>query len=71
MDPPTRAVPRRLVRRAGLTVFNPRPRTGGDVDHIVPHHCHIVNIQGNSYRMRQHQHWLRSASEERRDEIAP
>ena len=29
------------------------------------HHCHIVNIRGNSYRMREHQDLLRSASEDR------
>ena len=31
------------------------------------HHCHIVDIRGNSYRMWNHQHWLRSASEQRRE----
>ena len=31
----------------------------------LPHHCHIVNIRGNSYRMRQHQQWLRSRGPER------
>ena len=34
------------------------------------HHCHIVNIRGNSYRMREHQHWLRTASDERREGVA-
>ena len=33
------------------------------IDRLL-HHCHIVNIRGNSYRIRQHQHWLRSASEQ-------
>ena len=31
------------------------------------HHCHIVNIRGNSYRMREHQDLLRSGSEEPRE----
>ena len=39
------------------------------IDRLL-HHCHIVNIRGNSYRMREHQHWLRSASEERREGVA-
>ncbi len=34
------------------------------------HHCHIVNIRGNSYRMREHQQWLRSAAERQRQDIA-
>ena len=25
------------------------------IDRLL-HHCHIVNIRGNSYRMREHQH---------------
>ena len=25
-------------------------------------HCHIVNIRGNSYRMREHRNLMRSAS---------
>ena len=40
------------------------------IDRLL-HHCHIVNIRGNSYRMREHQHWLRSASDERREGVAP
>ena len=36
------------------------------IDRLL-HHCHIVNIRGNSYRMREHQDLLRSASEERRE----
>ena len=39
------------------------------IDRLL-HHCHIVNIRGNSYRMREHQHWLRSASEDRHEEVA-
>ena len=33
------------------------------IDRLL-HHWHIVNIRGNSYRMREHQHWLRKASEQ-------
>ena len=40
------------------------------IDRLL-HHCHIVNILGNSYRMREHQHWLQSTSEQRREEAAP
>ena len=29
------------------------------------HHCHIVNIRGNSYRIRAHQDLLRTAADER------
>ena len=36
------------------------------IDRLL-HHCHIVNIRGNSYRMREHQHWLRTASDEQRE----
>ena len=38
------------------------------IDRLL-HHCHIVNIRGNSYRMREHQHWLQSASEDRREGV--
>ena len=31
------------------------------------HHCQIVNIRGNSYRMREHQHWLSAAAEQQRE----
>ena len=31
------------------------------------HHCHIVNIRGNSYRIRERQHWLRAAAEQQRE----
>ncbi len=34
------------------------------IDRLL-HHCHIVNIQGNSYRIRAHQNLLRPAHEER------
>ena len=36
------------------------------IDRLL-HHCHIVNIRGNSYRMREHQHWLRTVSDEQRE----
>ena len=39
------------------------------IDRLL-HHCHIVNIRGNSYRMREHQHWLRAASEQQRERVA-
>ena len=39
------------------------------IDRLL-HHCHIVNIRGNSYRMREHQDWLRSAAEKRREGVA-
>ena len=46
------------------------------VDRLL-HHCHVVNIRGNSYRirgnsyrMREHQQWLRSAAEKRREGVA-
>ena len=35
------------------------------IDHLV-HHCHIVNIRGNSYRMRDHQTPLQAGSDRRR-----
>ena len=34
------------------------------IDRVL-HHCHIVNIRGNSYRMRAHQDLLRPAAEDR------
>ena len=39
------------------------------IDRLL-HHCHIVNIRGNSYCMREHQHWLRTASDEQREGVA-
>ena len=39
------------------------------IDRLL-HHCHIVNIRGNSFRMREHQEWLRSAAEKRREAVA-
>ena len=32
------------------------------IDRLL-HHCHIVNIRGNSYRMREHQQLLRPHGE--------
>ena len=34
-------------------VFGDEVMAGALIDRLV-HHCHIVNIRGNSYRMRQH-----------------
>ena len=41
------------------------------IDRLL-HHCLIVNTRGNSYRnrMREHQQWLRSAAEKRREGAA-
>ena len=36
------------------------------IDRLL-HHCHIVNIRGNSNRMRHHQDLLQPATEDRRD----
>ena len=33
------------------------------IDRLL-HHCHIVNIRGNSYRMREHQDLPRPGSED-------
>ncbi len=37
------------------------------IDRLL-HHCHIVNIRGNSYRLREHQQLLRRRPEEQRAE---
>ena len=34
-------------------IFGDEVMAGALIDRLV-HHCHIVNIRGNSYRMRQH-----------------
>ena len=55
--------------------FGDLPRLGTLGDEIIAaalidrllHHCHIVNIRGNSYRMREHQALLRPGSEESRE----
>ena len=39
------------------------------IDRLV-HRCHIVNIRGNSYRMRDHQNLLQSGSDRRRKNAA-
>ena len=39
------------------------------IDRLV-HHCHIVNIRKNSYRMRDHQNLLQSGSDRRRKKAA-
>ena len=39
------------------------------IDRLL-HHCHVVNIRGNSYRLREHQEWLRTATEKRREGVA-
>ncbi len=36
----------------------------------LQHYCHIVNIRGNSYRMREHQDWLRASPEHQREGAA-
>jgi DNA replication protein DnaC len=40
-------------------VFSDDVMAGALIDRLV-HHCHIVNIRGNSYRMRQHSELWRS-----------
>ena len=40
------------------------------IDRLV-HHCHIVNIRGNSYRMKDHQNLLQSGSDRRRTRSCP
>ena len=40
------------------------------IDRLV-HHCHIVNIRGNSYRMRDHQNPLQADSDRRRKKDGP
>ena len=39
------------------------------IDRVL-HHCHSVNIRGNSYRMRAHQDLFRPATEDRREDVA-
>ena len=40
------------------------------IDRLL-HHCHIVNIRGNSYRMREHRNLVELASEQPRQGVAP
>ena len=51
--------------RNGFTGDCKRQQTRILIDRLV-HHCHIVNIRGNSYRMRDHQNLLRSGLDRRR-----
>ena len=51
------------------TVLGDEVMAGALIDRVL-HHCHIVNIRGNSYRMRAHQDLLRSAGEDRREGAA-
>ncbi len=39
------------------------------IDRLL-HYCHIVNICGNSYRMREHRNLVRPASEQPRQGVA-
>ena len=39
------------------------------IDRLL-HHCHIVNIPGNSYRMRAHQDLLRATAEQRGEGVS-
>lgn len=47
-------------------VFSDDVMAGALIDRLV-HHCHIVNIRGNSYRMRQHSELWRSLNAESAD----
>ncbi len=40
------------------------------IDRLL-HHCHIVNICGNSYRMREHRNLVRPESEQTGQGVAP
>ena len=37
-------------------IFGDDLMAGALIDRLL-HHCHIVNMRGNSYRMRHHQDW--------------
>ena len=39
------------------------------IDRLM-HHCHVVNIRGNSYRMREHRDLLRAISPSAQDSRA-
>ena len=45
------------------TVVSDEVMAAALIDRLL-HHCHIVNIRGNSYRMRTHQHLLRHRSDD-------
>ena len=51
------------------SVLGDEVMAAGLIDRLL-HHCHIVNIRGNSYRMREHQDWLRAATAKRHQEVA-
>ena len=46
------------------TVLGDEVMAAALIDRVL-HHCHIVNIRGNSYRMRVHQDLLRPTTEDR------
>ena len=60
---------RRLPQRLKVVQFCDAIVATAILDRLL-HHCHIVNIRGNSYRMREHQDWLPAATEKRRQEVA-
>ena len=39
------------------------------IDRLL-HHCQVVNIRGNSYRLREHREWPRTAADKRREGVA-
>lgn len=43
-------------------IFDDEVMAGALIDRLL-HHCHIVNIRGNSYRMREHQALWRTLRE--------
>ena len=51
--------------RNGAACWATKVMAAALIDRLL-HHCHIVNIRGNSYRMREHQAWLQSTAEKRR-----
>jgi DNA replication protein DnaC len=52
------------------TVFSDDVMAGALIDRLV-HHCHIVNIRGNSYRMRQHSELWRSLNSATQEPAEP
>ena len=63
-----------MLRRSQLTSNKGFEEWGGVLDDEVMaaalidrlvHHCHIVNIRGNSYRMKDHQNLLQSGADRR------
>lgn len=51
-------------------VFSDDVMAGALIDRLV-HHCHIVNIRGNSYRMRQHSELWRSLNSDSLEPAEP